>query len=99
MIGLTANELVVSGLTWNGSLLRVPQRGCNAVEVFLRNVALALFDSKDPVNSRTGNFVDRAAWPVHLNQIDLRRLLDSEMQPQIALRKITVATVHFVNLC
>src|SRR5215213_770410 len=67
-------------------------------EFFLIDLALAFFDRDDPVHAHVRNLINRAAGPTHLNGINLRAFLESEVQTQIALRYVTVAAAHLIRL-
>src|ERR1041385_9030846 len=70
----------------------------SSLKLFLLNQPLPLFDREDPVCTDIRNFVHVLAGPMDFDQINLRSLLESEMQPQIVLRKVTAAAVDFANL-
>jgi hypothetical protein len=56
------------------------------LDVFLFiNLSLAFFDRDDPVRRDVRYFIDCAAGPTHFDQFHLRSLLETEVQPQIAL--------------
>src|SRR5687768_10790192 len=58
----------------------------------LRDLTLTFFDGHDAIDADAGHLIDIPARPPHLDQIDFRALLETEVQPLIALRNITVAT-------
>src|SRR6185369_14150491 len=68
------------------------------LESLLVDDAGALFDGYDRIHIRAVELVDDPTGPTNFNQIDLRALLQSEMQPLIALRDITVAAANFILL-
>ena len=67
-------------------------------EFLLVDLALTFFDRDDPVHADARDLIDRAAGPTHLDRINFRAFLESEVQPQIALRDVTVATAHLIGL-
>src|SRR6185369_8034328 len=68
------------------------------IEFLFINLALTFFDGHDAIGSDVRNFINRAAGPTHLDRINFRALLESEVQSQITLGKITVAAANFVRL-
>src|SRR5688572_14793740 len=61
------------------AFLRLPDK------LFLINFPLAFLDGHNPVHSRARDLVYNAARPAHLNAIDFRPLLETEMQSEITL--------------
>src|SRR6185503_922650 len=53
--------------------------------VLLVDFSLAFFDRHDPVYADARDLINSAAGPTHLDRINLRPLLETEMQSQIAL--------------
>src|SRR5215212_2353826 len=64
----------------------------------LIDLSLAFFNRHDPVSRNGGYFINRPAGPTHLNRIHFRTLLEAEVQPQIALRQVTLTATHLVHL-
>ena len=96
-IGCLRHESVATEEAQNAQKVRVPL--LRPSDIFLLvNFALTFFDRHDPVHSDAGDLIDHAAGPTHLDRIYLCSLLETEMQSQIALRDVTVATSHFVYL-
>src|SRR5437868_8622509 len=67
-------------------------------EFLFINLSLSLFDRHDPVDANIRHLIDRAAGPTYLNQIHFRAFLESEVQPQITLRQVTITTADLVDL-
>src|SRR5262245_21553450 len=65
---------------------------------FLFEKSLAFLDRQQVVGAHVRYLVNHPARPADFNEVYFRPLLQAEMQPQVALRHITPAAPHFVNL-
>src|ERR1043165_2036971 len=64
------------------------------IEFLFIDLALAFFDRDDALQGHPTDFVHRAVGPTYLDLINFRALLESDVQPQIALRQETIPAAH-----
>jgi len=67
-------------------------------EVLLFNQTLSFFDGQDLVRADVGDLINCAAGPADFYQINLRSVLESEVQPEIILRNVTCTTIDLFDL-
>src|SRR6185369_8766698 len=68
------------------------------LELFLLDEALAFFDGQDFIDARARDLIHDAARPADFDQINLRPLLQAEVQAHVVLRNVAAAAAHFVYL-